>query len=161
MKTFSSVQFSSSVVSDSLQPHGLQHARPPCHIANSQSLVKLMSIESVMPSNHLIVCCPLLLLSIFPSIRVFSNESVLRIRWPKYWSFSFSISPANEYSGLISFRMDWLDFLAVQDTHRVVVGIKWIFIKCLLFHFLFPIHISTQIPPLKSHSSQPWISSKH
>ena len=77
-------------------------------ITNSQSLPKLMSIESVMPSNHLILCHPLLLLpSIFPSIRVFSNESVLRIRWPKYWSFSFSISPSNEYSGLISFRMDW------------------------------------------------------
>ena len=76
-----------------------------------------MSIESVMPSNHLILCCPLLLLaSIFPRIRVFSNESVLRIRWPKYWSFGFSISPSNEYSGLISFGMDWLDLLAVQET---------------------------------------------
>jgi len=83
----------------------------------SQSLLKLMSIESVMPSNHLILCCPLLLLpSIFPSIRVFSNESVLPIKWPKYWSFSFSISPSNEYSGLIYFRMDWFDFLAVQGT---------------------------------------------
>ena len=86
-------------------------------VANSQSLLKLMSIESVMPSNHLILCHPLLLLpSIFPSIRVFSNESVLCIRWPKYWSFSFSISLSNEYSGLISFRMDWLDLLAVQGT---------------------------------------------
>ena len=86
-------------------------------IANSWSLLKLVSIESVMPSNHLILCHPLLLLpSIFPSIRVFSNQSVLRIRWPKYWSFSFSISPSNEYSGLISFRMDWLDLLAVQGT---------------------------------------------
>ena len=86
-------------------------------IANSWSLLKLMSIESVIPSNHLILCCPLLLMpSIFPSIRVFSNESVLRIRWPKYWSFSFSISPSNEYSGLISFRIDWLDLLAVQGT---------------------------------------------
>ena len=84
-------------------------------ITNSWNLLKLMSIESVMPSNHLIVCCPLLLLpSIFPSIRVFSNESALHIRWPKYWSFSFSISPSNDYSGLISFRMDWLDLLAVQ-----------------------------------------------
>jgi len=84
-------------------------------ITNSWSLPKLMSIESVMPSNHLILCHPLLLLpSIFPSIRVFSNESALRIRWPNYWSFSFSISPSNEYSGLISFRMDWLDLLAVQ-----------------------------------------------
>ena len=86
-------------------------------ITNSQSLLKLMSITLVMPSNRLILCCLLLLpLSIFPSIRVFSNESVLHIRWPKYWSFSFSISPSNEYSGLISFRMDWLDLLAVQGT---------------------------------------------
>ena len=86
-------------------------------ITNSQSLLKLMSVESVMPSNHLILCCPLLLLpSIFPSIKVFSNESVLCIRWPEYWSFSFNISPSNEHSGLISFRMDWLDILAVQGT---------------------------------------------
>jgi len=86
-------------------------------ITSSRSLLKLMSIESVMPSNHLILCHPLLLLSsIFPSIRVFSSESVLRIRWPKYWSFSFIFSPSNEYSGLISFRMDWLDLLAVQET---------------------------------------------
>ena len=84
-------------------------------ITHSWSPRKPMSIESVMPSNHLILCCPLLLLpSIFPSIRVFSNESVLHIRWPKHWSFSFSISPSNEYSGLISFRMDWLDLPAVQ-----------------------------------------------
>ena len=86
-------------------------------ITNFQSLLKLMSIDLVMPSNHLILCCPLLLPpSIFLSIRVFSNESVLRIRWPKYWSFSFDISPSNEYSGLISFRIDWLDLLAVQET---------------------------------------------
>ena len=86
-------------------------------INNYQNLLKLMSIELVMPSNHLILCHPLLLLpSIFSSIRVFSNESVLHIRWPKYWRFSFSIRPSNEYSGLISFRMDWLDLLAVQGT---------------------------------------------
>ena len=86
-------------------------------ITNSQSLLRLMSIESVMPSNHLILCHPLLLPpSIFTSIRVFSSESVLHIRWPNYWSFSFSIRPFNEYSGLISFRMDWLDLLAVQET---------------------------------------------
>ena len=86
-------------------------------ITNSRSLLKLMSIELVMPANHLILCRPLLLPpSIFPSIRVFSNKSVLRIRWPKYWSFSFHISPSNEYSGLISFMMDWLDLLAVQET---------------------------------------------
>ena len=86
-------------------------------ITNSWSLLKLLAFESVMPSNHLILCHPLLLLpSIFPSIRVFSNESALRIRWPKYWSFSFNISPFNEHPGLISFRMDWLDLLAVQGT---------------------------------------------
>ena len=86
-------------------------------ITNSCSLLKLMSIESVMPSNHLILCYPLLLRSlIFPSISVFSNESALCIRWPKYWSFSFNITPSNEHSGLISFRMDWLDLLAVQGT---------------------------------------------
>ena len=86
-------------------------------ITNPQSPPKPMSIESVMPSNHLILCCPLLLLpSIFPSIRIFSNKTVLHIRWPKYWSFSFNISPSNEYPGLISFRKDWLDLLAVQGT---------------------------------------------
>ena len=90
-------------------------ASPP--ITNSHSLLELMSIESVMPCNHLILCRPFLLLpSIFPSIKVFSNESVLHIRWPRYWSFSCSISPSNEYSGLISFRMDWLDLLAVPGT---------------------------------------------
>ena len=111
-----SVQFNRSVVSDSLRPHGLQHAGS-LSITNSRSLLQIMSIESVVPSNHLVFCRPLLLpSSIFPSIRVFSNESVLRMRWPKYWSFSFSISPSNEYSGLISFRMDCLDLLAVQGT---------------------------------------------
>ena len=86
-------------------------------ITNSQSWPKLMSNESVMPSNHLILCCPFFLLpSIFPNIRVFSNESALHIRWPKYWSFSFNISPSNEHPGLISFRMDWLDLLTVQET---------------------------------------------
>ena len=86
-------------------------------VTNSQSLFKLMLIEPVLPSNHLILCCPLLLLpSIFPNIRIFSNESALHIRWPKYWSFSFSISPSNEYSRLISFRMNWLDLLTVQGT---------------------------------------------
>ena len=107
--------FSRQVMSNSLRPHGLQHSRLPCP-SPIPSLLKHMSIESVMPFNQLILCHPLLLPSIFPSIRVFSNESVLHIRWPKYWSFSFSISPSNEYSGLISFRMDWLDLLAVQET---------------------------------------------
>ena len=102
-------------MSDSLQPHGLQLTRLPCLL--SPSLQRLMSIELVMPSNHLILCRPLLLVpSIFPSIRVFSNESALRIRGPKYWSFSFNISPSNDHSGLISYRMDWLDLLAVQGT---------------------------------------------
>ena len=104
-------------MSDSLRSHESQHARSSLSVINSQNLLKLMSIESVRPSNHLILCRPLLLLpSIFPSNQVFYNESVLCIRWPKYWSFSFSISPSNEYSGLISFRMDWLDLLAVQGT---------------------------------------------
>ena len=93
-------------------------------ITNSQSLLKPMSTESVMPSNHLILCCPLLLLpSIFPSIRVFSNESVLHIRWPKYWNFSFSISPSNECLVLISFRIDWLDLLSVQR-HHITIKIR-------------------------------------
>ena len=110
-----SVQFSHSVMSDSLQPLGLQHTRVPCPSPNSQSLLNLMSIESLMPSNHLILCCHLLLPPlIFPSIRVFSSESVLSIRWLKYLSLSFTVSPSNDYSGLISFRIDWLDLLAVQ-----------------------------------------------
>ena len=112
----SSIQFSPSVVSDSVTPWTAA-CQASLSITNSRSLLKLMSIEWVMPSNHLILCSPLLLLpSIFPSIRVFSNESALRIRWPKYWSFIFNISPSNEDSGLISFRMDWLDLLAVQRT---------------------------------------------
>ena len=159
------------VVSDSLQLHQLEHARPPSiqfsrslshvwlfatpwtaarqaslSITNSQSLLKLMSIESVMPSNHLILCRPLLFLpSIFSSIRVFSNESVLHIRWPKYWSFSFSISPSNEYSGLISFRMGWFDLLAVQGTlksllhhHSSKASILW----CSVF---FMVQLSTSV----------------
>ena len=112
---FSSVQ-SLSCVQLSVTPWTAAHQASPS-ITNSRSLPKLVSIESVMPSNHLILCCPLLLLpSIFPSIRVFSNESALRTRWPKYWSFSFNISPSNEHPGLISFRIDWLDLLAVQGT---------------------------------------------
>ena len=109
-----SVHFSSSVTSSSLRPHACQAS---LSITNSWSLLKFMSIEWVMLSNHLILCHPLLLPpSIFPSIKVFSNESVLCIRWPKNWSFSFSISPSNEYSGLIFFKMDWLHLLAVQRT---------------------------------------------
>ena len=108
------LQFSHTVVTDSLRPHGLQHARVPCS-SHSQNLLKLMSTESVMQSNHLILCPLFLLLpSIFPSIRVFSNESTLHIRWPKYWRFSFSIIPSNEHSGLISLGLNWCDLLAVQ-----------------------------------------------
>ena len=127
-RLISLVQVSHSVVSDSLWPHGLQAS---LSITNSQSLLKLMSIESVMPSNHLILSCPLLvLLSIFPSIRVFSNESVLCIRWPKYWSFSFNISPFNEYSGLISIRkkkkrqqaLNWsIHANPIQQTESIIV----------------------------------------
>ena len=111
-----SFQFSRSVVSNSLRPHEPQR-QASLSITNSQSSPKLMSTELVMPSNHLIFCHPLLLLpSIFPSIRVFSNESVLRMRWPEYWNFSFNINPSNEHPGLISFRVDWLDLLAVHGT---------------------------------------------
>ena len=118
-------------------------------ITNSRNLFKLMSIKSVMPSSHLILCHLLLLLpSIFPSIRVFSNESALCIRWPKYWSFSFSISPSNEYPGLISFRMDWLDLLAVQGTlqnllqhHTSKASILW----CLAF---FMVQLSHPYMPI-------------
>ena len=130
---------------DSLQPHGLQDARLPCPSLSSWNLLKLMSIELVMPSNHLILCRPLLLLpSIFPSIRVFSNESALRIRWPKYWSFSFNISRSSEHSGLISFRMDWLDLLAVQGTLKS--HILWINYSLLLLEVKYSCH---NLTPLK------------
>ena len=110
------MQFSRSVMSDSATPWTAAH-QASLSITNFQSLLKLISIELVMPSNHLMLCCPLLLPpSIFYGIRVFSIESVLHIRWPRFWSFSFNISPSNEYSGLISFRIDWLDPLAVQGT---------------------------------------------
>ena len=112
-KTISSVQFSHSVVCNSLQPPRTAARQASLSITSPWSLLKLMSIESVMPSNHLILCRPLLL-PIFPSIRVFSSESALYIRWPKYWSFS--INPSSEYSGLISFRIDWFDLLALQES---------------------------------------------
>ena len=135
-----SVQFSHSVVSDSVTPWTAA-CQASLSITNSQSLLKLMSIESVMPSNHLILCRPLLLLpSIFPSIGVFSNESVPCVRWPKYRSFSFSISPSNAYSGLISFRMDWFDLLAVQGT-----------IKSLLQHH--STEMNPNISPIAQYSS--------
>ena len=122
-------------------------------ITNSLSLPKLMSIESVMPSNHLILCYPLLLLpSIFPNIRVFSNESVLCIRWPKHWSFSFNISPSNEHPGLISFRMDWLDLLAVQGTLQSLLqhhGLKASILLCSAF---FIVQLSSIQDYWKNHS---------
>ena len=120
-------------MSGSLQPHGLQHVRPLLSISSSQSLPKLISIDLMMPSNPLILCHSLLVPpSIFPSIRVFSNESALHIRWPKHWSFSFNISPSNEHPELISFRMNWLHLLAVQGTlksrlqhHSLKASILW------------------------------------
>src|SRR5574337_993655 len=112
-----SLLFSHSVISDSLPAPSTAVRQTSLSFIISQSLLKLISIELVMPSNHLILCCPLLLLpAVLPTIRVFSNESVLCIRWLKYWSFNFSISPSKEYSGPISFRMDWFDLLAVQGT---------------------------------------------
>ena len=118
-----SVQFSHSVVFNSLRPHEPQARQASLSITNSRSLHKIVSVESVMPSNHLILCCSLLFLpSVYPSIRVFSNESALPIRWPKYWSFSFNISPSNEHPGLIPFIMDWLDLLAVQGTLKSLLS---------------------------------------
>ena len=149
---FSSVQFSRSVMSDSETPWTAAH-QVFLSITNCQSLLKLMSIASVMPSNHLILCHLLLLPpSIFPSIRVFSNELILYIRWPKYWSFSFSIIPSKEHPGLISFRMDWLDFLAVQGTlksllqhHSSKASILW----CLAF---FTVPLTSIHDHRKNHS---------
>ena len=125
--------FSRSVVSDPLRPHGLQQRQASLSFTLFLNLLKLMSIESTMQSNHLILCHPLFLLpSVFPSIRVFSNESALRIRWLKYWNFSFSVSSSNEYSGLISYRIDWFDLLAAQGTlksllqhHNTKASILW------------------------------------
>ena len=119
--------------SHSVMAHGLQHARLPCpspsqthELESNSCLLKLIPIESVIPSNQLVLCCPLLLPSIFPSIQVFSNELALRIRWPKYWSFSFNLSPSNEYSGLISFRIDWFDLLAVQGALKGLIKCRWL-----------------------------------
>ena len=135
---FSSVQFSHSVVFDSLQPRDCSTPGLPVH-HQFQSLLKLMSIEPMMPSNHLVLYQPLLLpTSNFPSITVFSNESILHIRWPKYWSFSFSLSPSNEYSGLISFRMDWLDLLASpRDSQESPPTPQFKSINFLVLSFLY------------------------
>ena len=114
-------QFSHSVVSDSLRPHEPQHARPPCPSPTPRVHPDSCPLSPVMPSNHLILCHPLLLPSFFPSIRVFFNESALCIKWPECWSFSFSISPSNEHPGLIFLRMDWFDLLAAQGTLKSLV----------------------------------------
>ena len=129
-------------MSDSFQSHRLRNVRPPCLSLAPRACSNSTSIESVMPSNHFILCCPILLLpSIFPSIRVFSKESILHIRWPKYWSFSFSISPSNQYSGLISFKIDWFDLLAVQGTLKSLLqhhSSKASILRCSAF---FIVHI--------------------
>ena len=147
--TGTSVQFSS--VAQSCPTLCDPMNRSSLSITNSWSLPKVMSIESVMPSSHLI-CHPLLLMpSIFPNIRVFSNESTLRIRWPKYWSFSFSISPSNKYSGLISFRIDWFDHLALQGTLKSLLqhhSLKASILQCSTF--LFPYILFTTILPINS-----------
>ena len=149
----SSVQFSISVMSDSLQPPWTTACQASLSITNSQSLPKLMSIESVMPSNHLILCHPLFLLpSIFLSIRIFSNESVLHIKWPKYWSLSFSISPPNEYSGLISFRIDWFDLLTVQGTLKSLPTPQFKSINSLALSLLHGPNLTSIHDYLKNHS---------
>ena len=140
-------------MSNSLQPHGLQHARPTCPSPTPRVVLRLMFIESVMPSNHLILCYPLLLSpSVFLSIRVFSNESVLRIRWPKNWSFSFSISSSNEYSGLISIRMDLLDLLAVQGTQESSTTPQFERINSLVLSFLYGPTLTSTHDYWKDHS---------
>ena len=141
------LQFSRSVMSNFLQTHGMQHARPPCP-SPTTIVYPNTSIELVMPTNHLILCHPLLLMpSIFPSIRVFSNESALHIRWPKYWSFTLNISLSKEHSALISFRMDWLDLLAVQGTLKSLFqhhSLKASVLRCSAF-FLSNTHIHTRL----------------
>ena len=147
------VQLSGSVMSDSLWTHRQQHARPPCPSPTPWSLLKLMSIESVMPSNHFILCHPFLFLpSIFPSITIFSNELVLLIRWLKYWSISFSISPSNEYSGLISFRMYWLDLLAVWGTQESSPTPQFKSINSSVLSFLYSPILTSVHDYWKNHS---------
>ena len=153
----SSVQFGSSVLSDPLRLHKHRTLCDPMDareaslsITNSRSLLKFIPIKSVMPSNHLILCCPLLLLPlIFPSIRVSFNESVLHIRWPKYWSSSFSISSSNEYSGLISFKIEWLDLLAVQESSPTP---QFKIINSLAFSILYGPSLTSIHDYWKNHS---------
>ena len=145
-----SVQFSHSVMSDFWRPHERQAS---LSITNSQSPHKPTSIESVMPSNHLILCRPLLLLlSVLPSIRFFSNEAALHSRWPKYWSFSFNISPSNEHPGLISFRTDWLDLLAVQGTLESSPTPQFKSISSLVLSFLYSPTLTSIHDHWKNHS---------
>ena len=144
--------FSQSALSDSLQPHGLQHTRLPCHLPISRSLLKLLSIESVMPSNHLMLCHPVLLPSVFPSIRVFSNEPMLCIKWPKHWTFSFNISPSNEYSGLISFRIDWLDLCRSRDSQESSPTPQFKSINSLALSFLYGSTLKSVHDYWKNHS---------
>ena len=148
---FSSIQFSSVPQSCPTLCNPMNYSTPgfPVH-HHSCSLLKLMSIKSVMPPNHLVLFCPLLLLPlIFPSIWVFSSESVLPIRWPKYWSFSFSISPSNEYSGLISFRIDWFDFLALQESSPTP---QFKSINSLALSFIYSATLSSIHSYWKNHS---------
>ena len=160
LRNFSSVQ-SLSRVRLFATPWTTAH-QASLSITNSWSLLKLMSVESVMPSNHLILCRPLLLLPlIFPSIRVFSNESTVCIRWPKYWSFSFSISPSNEHSGLISSRMDWLDLLAVQGTLTSLTHLTASWSYCgdqimILFSNLCKVSASRKVVTPSPSSSSLW-----
>ena len=150
LKGVSSVQFSHSVVPNSLRPHGLQHAS--LSITNCWSLLKLMSIKSVMPSNHLICHALLLLPSIFPSLRVFSNKPVLCIRWPRDWSFSFSISPSNEHSGLISFRMTGLISLQSRDSQELSLTPQFKIISSLMVSFIYSPTLTSIHDYWKNHS---------
>ena len=151
------LQFSLSVVSDSATPRTAAH-QASLSITNSQSPPKSMSIESMMPSNHLTLCHPLLLLpSIFPSIRVFSSESVFHIRWPEYWSFNFSISPSNEHPGLISFRMDCLDLLAVQGTLKSLLQHRSSKASILWHSAFFIVQLSHPYMTTDKTISWPWL----
>ena len=153
---FSSVHFSSSIVSDFFVTPWITARQASLSITNSRSSLKLTSIESVMPSSHLSLCRPLLLLPpIPPTIRVFSIESTLRMRWPKYWSFNYSISPSNEHPGLISFRMDWLDLLAVQGTLRSLLqhhSSKASILRCSAF-----LTVQLSHPYMTTGKAMPWL----